>query len=158
MPARRPRSSGSPGSTDDAFDDLQRQLVAPERRHDIGAGYAILHIRQHLARNGDALAAPRRARAGPAHALANVRGNVHSWYLVVKELGVAVARQRQEAHEHRNPEVFNVFEHAIKDPWIVDRLRHHELSARIALLPEPLHLAVIVVGAWLRARRAEEPG
>ena len=77
-----------------------------------------------------------RGRAAPrlAHPLAHRLGHLHARHLVVEELGVAVARQRQEADEHRKPERRAVVEEALENRGVVDRLRHHELGARRLLL------------------------
>ena len=87
-----------------------------------------------------------RARAsaplpGGLHARAHVVGDLHARHLVVQELGVLVAREREDADEHREAERRDVGEEALEHRGIVDRLRHDELGAGALLLREALELA-----------------
>ena len=81
------------------------------------------------------------AGAGLAHPLADRLGDLHAGHLVVEELGVAVARERQEADQHRQAERRDVVEEPLEHARVVDRLGHHELGAGRLLLLEARELA-----------------
>src|SRR4051812_24505344 len=88
------RGTGAPTSVRDRgalggpVDPPERHLVAPERRHDVGAGDAIAHRREHLARDAHALFARGWAAARGLHSSAHFGGDLHARDLVVEELGV----------------------------------------------------------------------
>src|SRR5690606_9182857 len=103
--ARRP-------SPDDPLDHPERELVAAERRHDVRPVDTVLDHREHLARDAHALVAPLGAAAGHAHALSDVDGDAHAGDLVVQELRVSIARQRQEPDEHGDAEGADVVQEA----------------------------------------------
>ena len=65
---------------------------------------ASAHLVQHLARDRDPFLAGVGPRARLAHTFANRLGDLHARHLVVEELRVAVAGERQEPDEHRQAE------------------------------------------------------
>ena len=140
----------------EAVDHLEGELEALERRHDVRAGDAMAYGAQHLSRDGDALLARLRAGSGEAHALAHALGHLHAGHLVVEELGVAIARERQEPHQHGQAERLDVVQELLEHGGIVDGLGHHDLGAGLLLLTEARDLALVVQRGGLCARREDE--
>src|SRR5580692_1005031 len=95
------RGDFSSAHIQEAVDDLERELVPLERRHDVRARDAPTHGREHLAGDRHALLARGGSAAGLAHTLPNRLGHLHPRDLVVQELGVAVAGEGQQADEDR---------------------------------------------------------
>lgn len=92
---------------------------------------------EHLARDGDAFLARLRARACLTHTLPDGVGDLHAWHLVVQELCVAIASERQEADEHGQIEGRDIVEEALKHARIIDGLGHHQLGASVLLQAQP---------------------
>ncbi len=106
----------------------------------------------------DPLLARRGPAPGLAHPLAHVFGHLHARDLVVEELGVPVAREREEPDEHGEPERLDVVEEPQQHVGVVYRLGHHELGARRLLLAQPRDLARVVERSGLGAGREQEAG
>ena len=87
------------------LEHAQRGADPPEGRHDVDP----LHqgARARSAPPWRSRSPPRAARPhlGPAHPLADRLGDLHPGHLVVQELGVAVARQREDAYQDRDAAV-----------------------------------------------------
>src|SRR5437867_13427733 len=94
--SRRPSAKRSP----DGIEDLGHDLEASERGHQVGAGVALAHSPDQLLRHLDPGA--ERAVAGLAQTPADRLGDRDAWDLVVEELGVTRAVEREDTDQDRH--------------------------------------------------------
>src|SRR5262245_52075942 len=133
-------TSAYPGSLPQRLDHPDRQVHFVEGRHDVDALRQLAGRERRLLRDLDALELRALARAGDAHALADVVRDAHAGHLVVEELGVLVRVERQDPDQERHVDVLHQREEALERLRVVDGLRHDVLGAGLHLLLEPPHL------------------
>src|SRR4029453_12651746 len=104
-----------------AVEDFERQLVATERGHEVRALHTIAYREQHLAGDLDAFLARRLAAGRLAHPLPGLGGDLHAGHLVVEDLGVLVADERQHAHHDRELQRSDALEHSLEQLGLEDR-------------------------------------
>src|SRR5437867_10387896 len=146
-PARTPsaalRAPSRASSTED-IEHLGHDLEAPERRHQIGARVAGPHVADELLRHLHAGAEgtiPRVAQPPADHV-----GNRDARHLVVEELGVAGAVQREDPDEDGDGRAARAGEEALEELEVVDGLRLYPARPRLHLAVEALDLPLDVLG------------
>src|SRR3989475_3138285 len=113
--------------------DLERYLHPPQRRAHLHSLNHLLHAREHLARDRDALG-ERRFFAfllRLPHALQDFVGDRHAGDFVREELGVAQTDQRPDPRDDGRLELLHLFEKRFELPRVEDRLSDREFGPGI---------------------------
>src|SRR4029450_2886021 len=150
--ARRPSATRSV----DGIEDLRDDLEASERGHQVGAGVALAHGPAELLRHLDAGA--ERAVDRLAQATSDRLGDRDAGDLVVEELGVARAVERENADQHRNRRAPGPPEKALALGQVLHGLSLHPARARLHFPVETVDLAGDVLGRRIQGSAHVERG
>src|SRR5271157_6118091 len=141
----------------DGLRHVQGHLVTAKGRAQLYTLDEVADTRDHLAGDSNAFLAGFFGVVHAAHALHEFLGNGHA-QLVDHELGVAVAGERPDAANHRNPDVLGAAQETFQVVEVEDRLGHHVLGAGFHLPLEAADLLVQVQRAGVGAHADHERG
>ena len=154
---QRATPSSRRASAHDPADDVDRQVVAAERRHDVRAGDAVLDAAPASRARSRR---PRRAPAGPSRPCACARGSARA--RACRAPRCAGTRRCGGSPAATSPTSTGTPSGAASSRkrssmlGVVDRLRHHELGAGVDLGAQARDLARVVLRRGLGAGRAQE--
>src|SRR5688572_10975171 len=137
--SRTPSAAGVDLSVED-IEHLRDHLESTERRHQVRARVAAAHVVDQLLRHLDARAQGRLPRL--PHPRADGVRDGDPGHLVVQELRVTGAVQRQDPHQHRHRRAAGAREKALELLGIVDRLCLQPPRPRLDLAMHPVDLAL----------------
>src|SRR3989454_2187266 len=146
----------SSASSADRIENLRHDLEAPERGHQIGARVARPHGMDELLRHLDP--DPERAVSRLAEPAADRVGNRDARHLVVKELRVPRAVQREDPPHHPDGRAAGAVEKAIEELEVVHGLRLHPARARLDFPMEAVDLPRDVLGRRVQRGTHTERG
>ena len=101
---------------------------------------------------------PQRPVAGVSEPRADLLGDRDAGHLVVEELGVAVAVEREHADDHGNRRAARLLEKAVELGQVVHRLRLKPLRPRVHLAVEAADLRLDILGPGVQRRADAERG
>src|SRR6266478_1049964 len=137
-------STPSEAGSADRIENLRDDFEAAERGHQIGPGVARPHGSDELLRHLDPDA--ERAVPGLSKPAADLVGNRDTRHLVVQELGVARAVEREDADQNWNRRAARPLEETVDLPQLVHGLRLNPARPRPDLSLEAVDLPRHVLG------------
>src|SRR2546425_2393538 len=135
---------------------LGDDLEAPERGHEVDAGVAAADLAYQALGHLDADL--QRAVARVSEARADLVGDRDARHLIVEELGVAVAVEREHADDDRNRRAARLLEEPVEHGQVVHRLRLDPLRPGVHLAVETADLPLDVLGPRVQRRADAERG
>src|SRR5437879_10470822 len=140
----------------ESIQHLGDDLEAPERGHEVDACVPAADLTDQPLSHLDA--DPQRPVAGVSEARADLLGDRDAGHLVVEELSVAVAVEREHADDHGNRRAARLLEKAVELGQVVHRLRLKPLRPRVHLAVEAADLRLDILGPGVQRRADAERG
>src|SRR5438477_7053452 len=133
--------------------DLERHLHPPKRRAHLDSLHHLLHAREHVARDRDALGERRffASLLRLPHALQDFVRDRHARDFVRQELRVAQADQRPNPGDDGRSELLHLLEKRFELARVEDRLGDREFGPGLHFPRKPRQLTVLFGGAGIHA-------